>query len=223
MSTTGDTPPVAGIVLAGGRSRRMGGGDKALMPLAGRPMLAWILARAAPQVAALAINANGDPAPYTGFGCPVIADSVTGFAGPLAGILAGLDWAAVSLPQATHVATFPCDTPFLPEDLVARLASSVDAKGADLACATSDGRDHPVVGLWPIHLRADLRDALTKDGVRKVDRWTARHRLVRVGFEATGREPGIDPFFNANRPEELAIAEARLKDRRSRAVGNAVR
>ena len=192
---------LAGIVLAGGQSRRMGGGDKCLRPLAGRPILAHIIERARPQVAALALNANGDAARFAGFGLPVVADSVADFPGPLAGILAGLDWAA-RLPNATHVASFAGDAPFLPRDLVARLAAAL-AQGYDLACAASAGRAHPVFGLWPLALREELRRALAVEGIRKVDRWTARFRLATVEFAATP----FDPFFNANEPDDLAEAE----------------
>ncbi len=193
---------IAGVVLAGGLSRRMGGGDKCLRSLAGKPILAHIVERARPQVEALALNANGDPARFAEFGLPVVADSVAGFAGPLAGVLAGLDWAAAELPGATHVASFAGDAPFLPRDLVARLAAALK-EGYDLACAASQGRAHPVFGLWPLRLREDLRRAVAEEEIRKVDVWTARHRLVAVDFSA---EP-IDPFFNTNRPEDLAEAE----------------
>ncbi|HEX7967440.1 MAG TPA: molybdenum cofactor guanylyltransferase MobA, partial [Stellaceae bacterium] len=164
---------VAGIVLAGGQSRRMGGGDKCLRPLAGRPILAHIIERARGQVTALALNANGDPARFEAFGLPVVADSVSGFAGPLAGVLAGLDWAA-GVPQATHVASFAGDAPFFPPDLVARLASAIADDAHDLACAASAGRAHPVFGLWPVALREALRRAMTREDIRKVDVWTAR-------------------------------------------------
>lgn len=196
---------VAGILLAGGQSRRMGGGDKCLRPLGGRTILARIVERAMPQVMALAINANGDGARFAEYGLPVVADSVEGFVGPLAGVLAGLDWAAQAVPAASHVASFATDAPFLPRDLVARLGGAV-AGGADLACAASGGQAHPVFGLWPVRLREVLRHALVEEKIRKVDAWTARYRLVQVDFAT---EP-VDPFFNTNRPEDLAEAERLL-------------
>ena len=199
---------VAGVLLAGGQSRRMGGGDKCLHPLAGKPILAHIVERARPQVAALVLNANGDPDRFAEFGLPVAADVVEGFAGPLAGVLTGLEWAAAHAPVCTHVASFACDAPFFPADLVARFLAAVEAEGADLACAASDGRAHPVFGLWPVRLKDDLRRAMVEEGVRKVDAWTARHKLATVEFPPAATPVGPrDPFFNANRPEDLAQAE----------------
>lgn len=196
------TPTVAGVLLAGGLSRRMGGGDKSLRVLAGLPILARVIARTRPQVAALVLNANGDPARFREFGLPVVSDSIPDFAGPLAGVLAGLDWAAANVAGATHVASFATDTPFLPADLVARLTAAVTDGKHDLACAASNGRTHPVFGLWPLALREDLRAAL-QSGMRKVDQWTARHRLKIVEFPTEV----YDPFFNANTPEDLNEGE----------------
>jgi len=193
---------IAGVLLAGGQSQRMGGGDKCLRMLGGKPILAHVIERAKPQVDALVLNANGDAQRFASFGLPVIGDSVTGFVGPLAGVLAGLDWAAQHLPDAELVASFATDAPFFPRDLVRRLAVTMEEGGFDLACAQSNGRAHPVFGLWPVSLRDDLRKALA-GGLRKVDQWTARYNLVEVEFLA---EP-VDPFFNANRPEDLAEAE----------------
>jgi molybdenum cofactor guanylyltransferase len=193
---------IAGVLLAGGLSRRMGGGDKSLKKLAGETILERVIARANPQVAGLALNANGDPSRFKAYGLPVVPDSVAGFAGPLAGVLAGLDWAAANVPGASYVASFATDAPFFPPDLVARLATAVADGRHDLACAASGGRSHPVFGLWPLSLREDLRAAL-KAGTRKVDEWTARHRLATVEFPA---DP-YDPFFNANTPQDLAEAE----------------
>ena len=199
--------PIAGVLLAGGQSRRMGGGDKSLRELAGRTLLARIVERVRPQVGALMLNANGDPARFQAFGLPVAADAVGGFAGPLAGVLTGLEWALAHAPDVAFVATFACDAPFVPEDLVARLARAVADENADMACAASNGRDHPVFGLWPVRLAADLRHALVEEDIRKVDIWTARYRLARVTFAADT----LDPFFNVNRPEDFTAAEALLE------------
>jgi molybdopterin-guanine dinucleotide biosynthesis protein A len=199
---------VVGLLLAGGLARRMGGGDKALRLLAGQPLLDHVIERLRPQVAALVLNANGDPERFASYGLPVAADSIADFAGPLAGVLAGLDWAAEHHPDCPLVASVPTDAPFLPRDLVVRLADAIEAENADLACAQSDGQPHPVVGLWPVRLREGLRQALADEGVRKVDIWTARYRLATVEFPA--EVAGVDPFFNANRPEDLDRAAAML-------------
>lgn len=199
-------PPTIGLLLAGGLSRRMGGGDKCLRPLGGRPVLAHIVERARPQVSALVINANGDPSRFAAFGLPVAADTIEGFAGPLAGVLTGMEWAAKHSPGASWLATFATDAPFFPRDIVARLHDAVARDGADMACARSGGQDHPVFGLWPVRLAADLRRAM-EEGVRKVDLWTARYKLAVAEFSA---QP-FDPFFNANRPEDLAEAERLLQ------------
>jgi len=199
---------VVGLLLAGGLSRRMGGGDKTLRPLAGRTLLDRVIERLRPQVAALVLNANGDPARFAAFGLPVVPDGVPGFAGPLAGILAGLDWTAANRPDCGVVASVATDAPFLPDDLVARLVEGMAAAGAELACAASDGQPHPVIGLWPVRLREELRHAVVDEGVRKVDAWTTRYRLATVGFPAAAG--GVDPFFNANRPEDFERAAALL-------------
>jgi molybdopterin-guanine dinucleotide biosynthesis protein A len=184
----------------------MGGGDKTLRLLGGRPILAHAIERARPQVVALALNANGDPERFRAFGLPVIADSVAGFAGPLAGILAGLDWMAEAASTATHLASFATDAPFLPRDLVARLVAGLDGGRFEIACAASGGRAHPVFALWPLSLRDALSRALCEEDIHKVDRFTARYRLATVEFAS---EP-VDPFFNANRPEDLETAERLL-------------
>lgn len=175
----------------------MGGGDKGLLLLGGRPVLAHVIARIRPQVAALALNANGDAARFAAFGLPVVADDAADFAGPLAGILAAMDWASRVLPAAAAVLTVPADTPFLPPDLVARLS----AAGAP-ALACSAGRVHRVVGLWPLSRREDLRSALRREGLRKVEDWTARLGPALVEFPAAP----VDPFFNINTPEDLERA-----------------
>jgi molybdopterin-guanine dinucleotide biosynthesis protein A len=197
-----DRHAIVGVLLAGGKARRMGGGDKCLRELGGRSLLARAIERAQSQVGPLIINANGDPERFEAFGLPVIADGIDGFAGPLAGVLAGLDWAATNVPGCDHVASFATDAPFFPIDLVARLADAV-ASGADLACATHGGWSQPVFGLWPVRLRDELRRAMIDEEIRKVDVWTARYRLAEVPFEPTDG----NPFFNANRPEDLAAAE----------------
>ena len=198
---------VVGLLLAGGQSRRMGGGDKTLRLLGGIPLLERVIERLRPQIDALVLNANGDPARFARCALPVVPDSVPGFAGPLAGVLAGLDWAATHRSDCHYVVSVATDAPFLPADLVVRLAEGLDEAGADLTCATSGGRSHPVFGLWPVRLRDDLRGALVDQGIRKVDLWTARHKLATVPFS----DQPVDPFFNANRPEDFAAAEALLK------------
>lgn len=194
---------VVGLLLAGGLARRMGGGDKCLVPLAGRPLLAHVVERARPQVGTLVVNANGDPARFAPFGLPVVPDTVPGFAGPLAGVLAGLDWAAGHAPHARWVASIATDTPFFPPDLIARLRAAAENEAADIAVAASAGRTHPVFALWPVRLAGALRHALAEEGVRKIDLWTARHRVATVAFPA---EP-LDPFFNLNTPGDVAEAE----------------
>ena len=193
---------ILGVILAGGQARRLGGGDKALVELGGRPLLAHAIDRLAPQVSRIVINANGDTSRFGSFGLPVVADSVEGFAGPLAGVLAGLDWAAENAPECEWVVSVATDAPFFPDDLAARLVAASETENADLACAESGGRNHPVFGLWPVRLRDDLRRALVEEGIRKVDAWTARHRLAVASFPA----PVVDPFFNINRPEDVAAA-----------------
>jgi molybdenum cofactor guanylyltransferase len=198
---------VVGLLLAGGKSRRMGGGDKALRLLEGISLLERVIRRLRPQVDALILNANGDPARFAEFDLPVVADSVADFAGPLAGVLAGLDWTAARRPDCSFIVSVATDAPFLPANLVARLAAELEAAKADLACAASGGRAHPVFGLWPVRLREDLRRAVLEEGVRKVDQWTMRYHLVTVPFA----DPTADPFFNANRPEDLEAAAGLLK------------
>lgn len=189
-----------GVILAGGRATRMGGGDKSLRLLAGQPILEHVIARLAPQVAHVALNANGDAARFSGFGVPVIADSVPDFAGPLAGVLAGLDWAAAQ--GAETVVTVAADTPFFPADLVPHLLMAGEDMTAPLVLATSDDGRHPTFGLWPVALREDLRAALLA-GLRKVVLWSDGHSGRTAHF--SGRDP--DPFFNINTPEDLALAE----------------
>lgn len=200
--------PVAGVLLAGGQSRRMGGGDKCLRPLGGQPILARIIETVAPQVSRLVINANGDPERFASFGVPVAADTVDGYAGPLAGVLTGMEWVAANAPECDWIATFATDAPFLPDDLVERLCEVVSNGTADMACALSNGRRHPVFGLWPVALSAELRRELVVRGVRKVDDWTDGYNRREVEFAVDA----IDPFFNVNRPEDLVAAESYLAD-----------
>jgi molybdopterin-guanine dinucleotide biosynthesis protein A len=192
-----------GVVLAGGLARRMGGGDKARLRIGGRTIIERVLARLKPQCAALILNANGDPARFADTGLAVVPDSVPDFAGPLAGILAGLDWAATEAPDVADIVTVPGDCPFLPEDLVARLSAARTREGAPLACARSGEWRHPVVGLWPVTLRGDLRQALVAEGMRKIEAWTARHGVAVADWPAVP----VDPFFNINTPDDAAEAE----------------
>ncbi len=195
-----------GVILAGGLSRRMGGGDKGLRLLAGKPILQHVIERVVPQLGRTVLNANGDPGRFAGFGLPVVPDSLPDFPGPLAGVLAGMDWARANAPGASHVATVAGDSPFLPRDLVTRMGAELgpaDSGGAEIVSVRSAGQDYPIVGLWPVALADDLRKAMVEEGMRKVDRWTARYRLAIVDFPA---DP-VDPFFNANAPEDLGEAE----------------
>ena len=202
---------IVGVILAGGLSRRMGGGDKGLLALGRDSMIAHVVRRLAPQVAQLVLNANGDPARFAALGLPVAADTVEGFAGPLAGVLAGMRWAGAHAPGASHVATVSSDAPFIPTDLVARLAAAARAApAAAIPLARSAGELHPVIGLWPVALADDLEAAL-RDGVRMVVRWTDRHGTLPVDFPLIEAGPErIDPFFNANTPEELDEARRLL-------------
>lgn len=187
------------VILAGGLSSRMGGGDKVLLDLHGQPLLAHVIARLAPQVGPLAINANGDPARFARFGLPVLADSLPDFPGPLAGVLAAMDWAAGL--GAASVLTAAGDTPFPPHDLAARLQAA-GAQGLALAAdrdSAGEARLHPTFGLWPTALREDLRAALA-EGVRRPRQWAARHQAGTAIFD------GPDPFFNINTPDDLAGA-----------------
>ena len=193
-----------GVILAGGLATRMGGGDKGLLPLGQSTILGHVIDRLLPQVDGLALNANGDPLRFAGFGLSVLPDSVEGFAGPLAGVLAGLDWAASR--GASHIVTAAADTPFFPADLVPRLMLAAEQQKQPIALArTKDGR-HPTFGLWPVSLRDDLRSAL-EHGLRKVVLWTDGHGAAMADFP----EDRFDPFFNVNTPEDLAEAERLLE------------
>ena len=204
------TSPIVAVLLAGGLARRMGGGDKCLREVAGRPLLSRVIERILPQVDHVVLNANGDPERFSEFGLPVIADVVEGNAGPLAGILTGLDWAARHVTECEWVVSVPTDAPFLPMDYVARMMAAIEDEDAELACASTNGRTHPVAGLWALRLMLELRRALIDEDIRKIDQWTVRYRLADVEFSS---EP-IDPFFNANRPEDLKAAEVILAHQR---------
>src|SRR5438105_5311744 len=194
---------IPGVLLAGGLARRMGGGDKPMRTIGGRTILERAVARLNPQCDGLILNANGDPARFAAFGLPVIADGVADFPGPLAGILAALDWAAANRPEVELILSAAADCPFLPRDLVSRLYQALAEQNAQLAVAASDGQSHPVIGLWSVALREELRHSLVVEDIAKIDRWTARYRLATVTWPATP----LDPFFNANTVDDIAEAE----------------
>ena len=199
------TPPTLGLVLAGGLARRMGGGDKARIEIGGVTILDRVLATLSAQCTGIIINANGDPKRFADTGLEVVPDTVPGFAGPLAGILTGLDWLAKQNNGVEWLLSVPGDCPFLPDDLVERLHQARRKMGAGvpLACARSGEWRHPVVGLWPIALREDLRKALVDEDLRKIEVWTARHGVAIADWP----DQPIDPFFNVNTPEDAARAE----------------
>lgn len=203
-------PHILGVILAGGLGRRIGG-DKALIPLNGQPLIAHVRDRLAPQVAALVVNANGDAARLAFLGLPVIADSVPDHPGPLAGVLAGLEHAAAHGYSA--IVTVPTDCPFLPADLTARLAAAAPSIGSSaIICTASGGRRHPVAALWPVAVAADLRTALVDEGVRRMERAMDRHPVVTVAFDDNPPDPSFpdrffpDPFFNINTADDLLTA-----------------
>lgn len=200
---TSEHNDITGVLLAGGQSRRMGGGDKGLLGFGHGTMLGHVIERFAPQVGQLVLNANGDPARFGEFGLPVVADTIDGNVGPLAGVLAGMRWARENT-RARFIATASTDAPFLPLNLVANLCDFAEANPAAIAIARSGGHLHPVIGLWPVAHHDDLETALRDDGIRKVLRWTDRHGTLPVDFaDLTIGGKIIDPFFNANTPEEL--------------------
>lgn len=207
---TGNDRPVTGVLLAGGLGRRMGGGDKPLKSLGGRPLLDLVVERARPQVDALVLNVNGDAGRFSAYGLPIAADVIDGYAGPLAGILTGMEWSRSAVPQAQWMASFATDAPFFPRDMVARLRNEAENSGTELACARSNDRTHPVFALWPIRLADELHRAMIDEDMRKIDRWTARYTIGYVDFNRPA--PAIDPFFNINRPEDLAVAESWLQE-----------
>jgi molybdopterin-guanine dinucleotide biosynthesis protein A len=196
-------PPTLGLVLAGGLARRMGGGDKARIEINGVSILNRVLATLSAQCPRILINANGDPARFADTGLEVVPDTIAGHAGPLAGVLAGLDWLAAQKLGLEWMVSVPGDCPFLPDDLVERLHAARRAASLPLACARSGEWRHPVVGLWPVALREDLRRALTEQDERKIEVWTARHGVAIADWPA---EP-VDPFLNVNTPQDVARAE----------------
>ena len=200
-----DVPPTFGLILAGGLARRMGGGDKAKIEIGGVTILDRVLATLSGQCVGLAINANGDPERFADTGLPVIPDNVPDHPGPLAGILAGLDWLAEQDSGVEWMLSVPGDCPFLPGDLVERLHQARRKMGAGmpLACARSGEWRHPVVALWPLALREDLRRALTVEDLRKIEVWTSRHGVAVADWPA---EP-VDPFFNVNTPDDAKRAQ----------------
>ena len=201
-------PSTLGLVLAGGLARRMGGGDKALIDIGGRAILDHVLETLTPQCVHLILNANGDPQRFARFGLPVVPDDIPDFAGPLAGILAGLDWAAAHSPDIEWMVSVPGDCPFLPPDLVQRLHAAREQAGTTLACARSGEWRHPVVGLWNVSLRDDLRHALVQEDLHKIEVWTARHGIAIAEWP----DKPVDPFFNVNTPEDRARANEIARD-----------
>lgn len=198
-----------GCVLAGGQSRRMGGGDKPLMDLGGQTMLDMILARLTPQLADIVLNANGEPDRFARFTLPVVPDPVGDYAGPLAGILAGLSFAEEHRPDVSHVVSVAGDTPFFPTDLVRRFCAAVPADRPVIALASSADKLQPVFGLWPVSLRSDLHAWLDSGQTGKVLAFVDRHDSVEVAFD-TDPSTGLDPFFNANRPDDLTTVRDAL-------------
>ena len=197
---------IAGVILAGGRSSRMGGRDKALLAVAGTSLLDRAVATLAPQVGPLCLNSDSEAVRRTLPGVPAVADALPGFAGPLAGLLGALDWMRDHHPGCRWLVSVPVDAPLFPADLVARLAAAVAAGEGELACAGSGGRLHPVFGLWPLELAEELRRAVITEGVRKVRQWTGRYRLAAVEWP----DRPHDPFLNINTPEELERLRALL-------------
>ncbi len=194
--------PIVGVILAGGRSVRMGGGDKCLLELDGRPLLSHVIERLRPQVAAIVLNANGEPSRFDGFGLPVVADRNGDDKGPLAGILAGMGWAREHMPEATFIATAAADTPVFPEDLVARLSGATGDEPR-IAIARSAGRDHPTFGLLPIRLAEDLADFIATAPTLAITAWIGRHAWRAVEFPLDGSD-GSDLFFSVNTPDDLS-------------------
>lgn len=198
---------VVGVLLAGGLSRRMGGGFKCLRLIGGVPILDLVVGRAKPQVSSLLLNVNGDPELFQSYDLPIIPDVIDGYVGPLAGVLTGMEWVAAHMPDCVWLVSFATDAPFIPRDLVNRLLYSVEMENGEIACAISNNRTQPVFALWPVKLRHDLRQAIVEEDIRKIEAWTSRYRVVLVEFDTQT----YDPFFNANRREDIEEAEHILK------------
>jgi molybdopterin-guanine dinucleotide biosynthesis protein A len=201
-----DRQRMVGVILAGGQSSRMGGRDKGRLELGGKTLIGRVRDRLEPQCVSVVLNANGDPARFAEFGMPVVPDSVPGFAGPLAGILAAMTWASRQRPRTSHVLTVACDTPFFPRDLGKRLAQALAGSAAPIAIAASAGARHPVFGLWPVDLAGGLAAFLASGEGGKVMRFAERHGVVEADFPFAG---DADPFFNINTPEDFDIARRR--------------
>ena len=200
------TKNIIGVLLAGGLARRMGGGDKCLQMLGGKTLLSYSIDVATPQVSQLILNAAGDGSRFVEFNLPVLPDVVDGAQGPLAGVLTGMEWAAHNVTDCEWIVTFPTDAPFFPNDLVERMLEKVHNKNADIACARSNKRTHPVFALWPIKLAGELRRAMLEENLRKIDKWTAQYKVINVDWST---DP-YDPFFNINCPEDLEQAKEYL-------------
>lgn len=200
---TNDRPATLGVLLAGGLARRMGGGDKPMKTIGGRTILERVVTRLAPQCDELILNANGDPARFASIGLPIVADTIEGFAGPLAGVLTALDWTAAHRPDIQWVLSAATDCPFLPHDLVARLQRARIEQDTQLAVAASGGQIHHGIGLWNVALRDPLRHALVVEDIRRISRWTARYKVATVTWPTAP----LDPFFNANTIDDIAEAE----------------
>ena len=197
-------PPTMGVILAGGLSRRMGGGDKPLLTIGERTLLQCVAERLTPQCETVILNANRNPTRFEGMNLPVVPDSIAGHPGPLAGILAALDWAATHHEALEWVVSVPGDTPFIPPDLVQQLQEARQKAGRPLACAASGGQVHFAVGLWPVSLRRDLRRVLVETDMRSIRDWAQLHGYAQASWPAVP----LDPFFNVNRPDDLDHARA---------------
>ena len=197
---------IVGVLLAGGLARRMGGGDKCLQKLSGRSLLSYTIEVATDQVSHMIINANGNSSRFKKFNLPVVPDVVDGAMGPLAGVLTGMEWATWNVPDCELIATFPADAPFFPDNLVKEMHNNLQTQGADIACARSNNRNHPVFAIWPTRLAGDLRQAIMYKNIRKIEQWTSQYKVAHVEWSAVP----IDPFFNINLPEDLKKAEKYL-------------